>query len=241
MRTIVLLGWLLVPLVGAAYHYGPGQEKMRLDDVAASLADADAQAATGDFAGAAAGYDAALGKIPADRLADARHARLERDKAWMNEGKLPEAAADLEALVDEVQDDPKADPALLASTRGALANAQYYMTWLMKLEGMPRDEWEPAIESSRQAFRLLGEQADRAGDSAAAARHREDLESAIRLARMEPGDLQGLALPKQCQGCKSGNCKKPGNKPGKKPGTKPNEEKDSRKVGAGPPPDGSGS
>ncbi len=28
-----LLGWLMVPVVFGAYHYGPGQEKLRLDDV----------------------------------------------------------------------------------------------------------------------------------------------------------------------------------------------------------------
>ncbi len=238
MRTIVLLGWLLIPVVGAAYHYGPGQEKMRLDDVAASLADADAQAARSDWAGAADKYDAALNAIPADHVADLRLARLERDKAWMNSGKLPEASADLKALVDDIQGDSKADPKLLKAARGAFANSQYYITWLMKLEGMARDDWEPEIESSRQAFRLLGEQAERAGDTKAVEQNREDLESAIRLARMEPGDLQGLALPKQCQGCKSGNCKKPGRNPSNKNGKQP---KDSRGAGAGPPPDGSGS
>ena len=56
---------------------------------------------------------------------------------------------------------------------------------------------------------------------------------------MDPSALQGLALPKQCQNCKSGQCNKPGIKPGKKPGKQ--EKKDSRNAGAGPPPDGSGS
>ena len=214
---------------------------MRLDDVAADLADADARAAAGDGAAAGAGYDAAMGRLPGERTADLRLARLERDKAWMTEGKLPEASADPQSLVADLQADPKADPQALREARAAYANSQYYMTWLMKLEGLPRDDWEPEIESSRQAFRLLAEQAERDGDAAGVERNREDLESAIRLARMEPGELQGLALPKQCQGCKSGNCNKPGNKPGKQPGNKPKDEKDSRKAGAGPPPDGSGS
>ena len=237
MRTILLLGWLLVPVVGAAYHYGPGQEKMGLDDVAASLAEADACAGREYWDGAAARYDAALSQLPADRAADLRMARLERDKAWMNSGKLPEASADLQSLVDDIQADPKADSGLLKGARAALANSQYYITWLMKLEGMPRDDWEPEIESSRQSFRLLAEQAERDGDAKGVERNREDLESAIRLARMEPGDLQGLALPKQCQGCKSGNC----NKPGRKKANSSGQPKDSRGAGSGPPPDGSGS
>ena len=37
MRTLVLIAWLMVPLALAAYHYGPGQERLRLDDVAGCL------------------------------------------------------------------------------------------------------------------------------------------------------------------------------------------------------------
>lgn len=234
MRTWLLLGWLLVPVGFGAYHYGPGQEKMRLDDVSQTLAEADQRATVGDWSGAAKSYEDALGTLPPDRLADVRRIRLERDKAWMNAHKLPEASADLTALVEDLQKDPKVDKKVLSGAREAMANAQYYMTWLMKLEGLGREEWEPQIESARQAYRLLAQQADTRED---AARSREDLESAIRLARMEPGELQGWAIPKQCQNCKSGQCKKPGNKPGKQP----KEKQDSRKAGAGPPPDGSGS
>ena len=45
MRTLVLLGWLMVPVLFGAYHYGPGQEKLRLDDVSRVLAEADRLAA----------------------------------------------------------------------------------------------------------------------------------------------------------------------------------------------------
>jgi hypothetical protein len=232
MRTWLLLGWLLVPVGFGAYHYGPGQEKLRIDDVSQVLAEADHQASVDDWAGAAKLYEDAIGNLPADHLAEVRRIRLERDKAWMNAKKLPEANADLTALVAELQSDPKADPKVLTGARQAMANAQYYTTWLMKLEGLGRDEWEPQIESARQLYRLLAEQADNKDDAASS---REDLESTIRLARMEPGDLQGWSIPKQCQNCKSGQCKKPGIKPGKQP------KKDSRGAGSGLPPDGSGS
>ena len=72
----------------------------------------------------------------------------------------------------------------------------------------------------------------------AARRHREDLESAIRLARLDVGELQGLAIPTQCQGCKSGQCKKPGRKPSN---SKSEQKKDARGASSGPPPDKSGS
>jgi hypothetical protein len=51
---------------------------------------------------------------------------------------------------------------------------------------------------------------------------------------MEPEELYGLAIPKQCSGCKSGKCNKPSQKPSQKP-------KDSRGAGAGAPMDGEGS
>jgi hypothetical protein len=196
MRTLVLIGWLMVPLAVAAYHYGPGQDRLRLDDAAAQLAAADRHAADGEWAEAVAAYDDALRMLPAGHTSQAQRIRLERAKAQMLARQLPEAHADLQALADEVERDG-ADPALRAQTRAALASAQYYMTWLMRLEGVARDLWEPEIEAARQNYRLLAEQAEAAGDTAAVARHQHDLESAIRLARLDLGELQGLPLPSQ--------------------------------------------
>ena len=71
------------------------------------------------------------------------------------------------------------------------------MTWLMRLEGQPRDTWEPEVESARQTYRLLAEQSQKRGDAAAFEKNREDLESAIRLARLDLSALQGLPLPNQ--------------------------------------------
>ena len=101
-----------------------------------------------------------------------------------------------------------------------LADAKYYMTWRMRLEGLPQEEWEPEIESARQHFRLLAEKG-----SASNERYQEKLESSIRLARMDLTELQGQPLPGCCNGCCSGKCDKPGKKPSKK------EPKDSRAAG----------
>ncbi len=238
MRALWLTGWLMVPVAVGAYHYGPGQERLKADDAGVALQAATAQAESERWAEAVTAYDRALGALPAGHEAEARAIRLERAKAQMFAGQLPEARFELAALVDEAQADPKADPALLAGARESLANSQYYMTWLMRLEGLPREEWEPEIDASRQGYRLLAERAAAQGDDEAADRLGEDLESAIRLARMEPGDLQGMALPKQCQGCKSGQCK--GKKPVRKPGGG-EKVKDARGASSGPPPDGAGS
>ena len=71
------------------------------------------------------------------------------------------------------------------------------MTWLLRLEGKPREEWEPQIEAARQGYRLLAEDAERRGDQVLGRRSKEDLESAIRLERLQIQDLQGLPLPSQ--------------------------------------------
>jgi hypothetical protein len=244
MRTLVLLGWLMVPVLFGAYHYGPGQDQLRLDDVAKVVAEADRLAAGENWQQATAKYQEALALLPEGRADDSRRIRLRRAKVQMFAQQLPEANVALRELVDQLEDDKNADPKLRDEAREALANAQYYMTWLMRLEGLSNDEWEPEIESSRQTYKLLAEQDEARGDQVSGQKHRENLESVIRLARLDLGELQGLDLPKQCSNCKSGQCKKPGNgkKPSnsKKPG-KEEEKKDSRKAGTGPPPDNSGS
>jgi len=209
MNKLLVCAWLLVPVGAAAYHYGPGQTDLAADRAAsaAQRASALAREATaiqerdGDLAAkgtwfkAEEAYGEALAHLPSDREAEGRALRLERAKAQMMVSRLPEARRDLEGLVDELATDPTADPDLLSGARGALANAQYYTTWLMRLEGQPREDWEREIEASRQTFKLLAEQAESAGDAAAAARAKEDLESSIRLARMDLTELQGLPLP----------------------------------------------
>src|SRR5262245_15713904 len=197
MRILLLAAWVLLLPVALAYHLGPGQAQKAFDAVAAKLAEADRLAAEKEYASAVELYDEALKLLPADRKTESRRIRIERAKALMLAKRLPEAHADLKALVDELQEDAAADPRMLAEARSVQANSQYYMTWLMRLEGLGRDVWEPEIESARQVYKLLAEQAEQRGDEAAARIHKEDLESSIRLARMDLSELQGLPLPSQ--------------------------------------------
>jgi hypothetical protein len=111
--------------------------------------------------------------------------------------QLPEAREDLASLVDELDAEPAAEPALVRESRTALANAQYYNTWLMRLEGVPREEWEREIDASRQNYKLVAESRLAARDGAGATKAQENLESAVRLARLELKELQGLPLPSQ--------------------------------------------
>jgi len=211
MKNALLFGWLLVPVAAGAYHFGPGQEHLRADRAAACVARAEAAACEaretvardGDdaarylWAEAEEAYAEAIDKLPSDRVAESRALRLERAKAGMFVSKLREVRGDLEVLVDELVEDPEADETLLADAREALANSQYYSTWLLRLEGAPRETWEPEVEASRQNYRLLAERAAGSGDVGVAAKQRQNLESAIRLARMDLSELQGLPLPSQ--------------------------------------------
>jgi hypothetical protein len=92
----------------------------------------------------------------------------------------------------------------------------------MRLEGAAREEWTAEAENARQHFRLLSEEHLKT-EPALAKVHQENLEATIRLARMDLSELQGMPLPKNCQGCKNvsqkcrsqreGQCKKPADKP----------------------------
>lgn len=211
MKKIFLFVWLLLPVAALAYHYGPGQDHLSADRSANALERARAaeqqarevaardgeEAARGHWAQAEAAYAQALDLLPAARIAEARAIRLARAQAQMFISELPQARSELSALVDELAQDPSADPSLNMRARSALANAQYYTTWLMRLEGGAHEQWEPEIEASRQNYKLLAEQAEHAGDAKLARESRENLEASIRLERMELSDLQGLPLPSQ--------------------------------------------
>jgi hypothetical protein len=135
----------------------------------------------------------ALRALPAGRVAERRRLVLERAKCRMFVSRLPEANAELAALVRELQADSAADAELLRDARRTLANSEYYMTWLLRLEGAGREDWEPRIESARQNLRLLAED-DGTSDVRGV---QEDLEATVRLARMDLTELQGLPLPSQ--------------------------------------------
>jgi len=193
-RILLLTGWAMLAVGFWAWHAGAGQDYVKLDEASKLLRAAEAAAAGQDYATAVEKYNEALAALPAGRTAEGRKIRLERAKAQMLAKQLPDANADLKTLVDELAADPAADPKLLADARSTLANSQYYMTWLMRLEGFGQDVWEPEIEAARQTYKLLAEQAS---DPKQRQKHQEDLEAAVRLARMDLGELQGLPLPSQ--------------------------------------------
>ena len=197
MRKFLILIWCMLPVLLGAWHYGPGQEQLKLDEAALLLKQAQAATDREDFASAVLHYEDAINAVPAKRTHELQRLRLEKAKAQMQAKQLPTANGDLKTLLAELVEDKNADPKLREETRAALANSQYYMTWLMRLEGVSRDEWEPEIEAARQHYRLLAESSEKDGETKQTEKHKQDLESVIRLARMDLKDLQGLPLPSQ--------------------------------------------
>jgi hypothetical protein len=197
MRVMFIIGWLLVFLAGVIFHFGPGQEKLKLDQISATLKQARQSAAENEWALAVDQFDQALAMLPDDRKRDQYVVRLEKAKAQMLAAQLPDANEALTGLLEEVEASDAADEQLKADTRVALANSQYYLTWLMRLEGLPKAEWEKEIESARQNYRIVEERSEALGNEKLVKQTQEDLESAIRLARMDLKDLQGLPLPSQ--------------------------------------------
>jgi len=243
MRGFLLALWLLVPALAGAYHYGPGQERLRLDETQSELATAVSLRTHGMHEGAAESFTAALGQLPAERVDETNRIRVERAKSMLLAKQLPEAYDELATMLPELLASSDTDPKVLADARETFANAKYYLAWLMRKEGEPREAWEPEIEGSRQLYKLLAEEAEAAGDEAALTRHQEDLEAAIRLARLDLSELQALPLPSQCKGCCSGNCKCKGNKKGKGKGKsqkKKQGDEQARGASSGPPPDDGG-
>lgn len=198
MRKFALAIWFMLPVLVGAYHYGPGQEQLKLDETSALLEQADQQVIQEQWKEAGASYEKALALLPKEKKAVRFRVRLERAKAMMLSSELPAANSELLTLVDEMQQQRStADLDVLNEARAALANSQYYRTWLMRLEGLPRAEWEPEIDAARQTYKMLASDASTTGDAQNAKRHQEDLEAVIKLARMDLGDLQGLPLPSQ--------------------------------------------
>ena len=197
MRILMIVGWLFVGLGGAIFHYGPGQEHLEIDRVDHLLDQARACVSSEDWGKATDLFDEVLADLPSEKVAESRSVLLEKAKCQMMSAKLPEARQSLQSLLDDVRKDENSDRSFVAEVQSALANAQYYTTWLMRLEGLPEEEWKPEIEAARQHYTQLTLDAEAAGDQELLERSAEDLESSVRLARMDLAELQGLPLPSQ--------------------------------------------
>ena len=216
-KNFLFFCWLLAPVALLAFHYGPGQASLARDNAARHVAVAQALERGEDWKGAQAAYAAALALVPVQDRVQRRQLRLAQGKARMVSGELPESIADMQALLAEAEKEGGAK-AEIHEIRANLGSAEYYAGWLMRLEGAPTEEWSVQVENARQHFRLLAEEKLATGNPGAKG-SQEDLEATIRLARMDLSELEGMPLPKFCQGCKNvsqkcrGQCESKAKKP----------------------------
>lgn len=204
MRRVLIVAWCFVPICFLGFHYGaPGKKMQTLDQIDQLVRSAKLSAETAEkadqWASVVSTYEDALALMPKDMKVESRKLLLEKCKAQMLAEQLPKAHGNLQTLLDDMlkESPDEQDQSLINETRSSLANSQYYMTWLMRLEGEPEERWMKEIESARQHYKLLSDQVEKSGDTGKAKKFKEDLESSIRLARMDLSELQGLPLPSQ--------------------------------------------
>lgn len=200
MRRALIAAWCFVPILFLGFHFGsPGKKLQRLDEIDHLVRQAKKSIDEDQWETAVENFDKALSLVPKDNADTSRKIMLEKCKAQMMAKQLPQAHGTLQGMLTDMlaESEVEQDSQLIAETRSALANSQYYMTWLMRLEGEPEERWMPEIESARQHYKLLSDQSKKQGDVQAAKKFEEDLESSIKLARMDLSELQGLPLPSQ--------------------------------------------
>ncbi|RLS25148.1 MAG: hypothetical protein DWH73_02420, partial [Planctomycetota bacterium] len=149
MRSWLLAIWLMLPAVVGAYHYGPGQNALKMDQSAVALTRAKAAVEAENWSEALLAYDAALAGVDSkESIGLVQSIRLAKAQAQMFSSQLPEAAAELDTLLADLEADPKADSKVRIEAQSTLANAKFYMTWLKRLEGLSEAEWQPDVENA---------------------------------------------------------------------------------------------
>ena len=81
MKKFAILIWLLLPLLVGAYHLGPGQQRMTVDDAGQAARLGDDLAKQKQWEQAVTQYDVALQLLPEDRHEDGQRIRLAKAKA----------------------------------------------------------------------------------------------------------------------------------------------------------------
>lgn len=155
--------------------------------------------------------------------AESQHVRWAMARANVRAGEVWTGIEELELLLAESESDQSPDPALARAAREELAGAYYYGARLLRLSGMPVQEWRVESGKARQHFRYLAEQNLSSSDPELLANSRDqqrNLELVLNLEQSSLGELQGKPLPRASphpSNCKNGN-RKGACKPGKKPG-----------------------
>ena len=68
MRKFLIFIWLLVPLGAAAYHFGPGQQSIKIDQAATHIGLAEKHLINQEFAEAVIEFDEAISLLPKENI-----------------------------------------------------------------------------------------------------------------------------------------------------------------------------
>ncbi len=174
--------------------------------------------------------------------------RLAHGRALVRSGEVWSGIESLESLLTQVDGSAANDATGAPSGRGAeelstrtreeLATAYYYGARLLRLNGMPAQEWMVESGKARQHFRLLAEgsrgsgaAADGTGDAASerAEAHQRNLELVLNLEQSSLAELQAKPIPRESPSKCQGN--RPSNNPGRKSQRPPQDKRDARGAG----------
>ena len=198
LRKIAMLAWFAAPLLVISWHYGPGQSALARNLAASHVSVARTAAAQADYAAASDAFTAALAGLPPDDPARLP-IELEQAMASAASGELLQGMDQMSDVIKRLNERGEGNGELARATRSELGEAHYHAAWLMRLEGASTDEWTAEVDEARQHFRLL---AETTSDPVEVEISSKNLESAVRLQRLDLTELKGMALPKKC----SGNC-----------------------------------
>jgi hypothetical protein len=231
LRNLSILLWLLLAPVIGYYLFSRGEAGIRMEMADHLQRQAAAQEKAGAWGEAAKLYEEAAACMPADKNKMARACLDGRAaRAKMRNGELEPALLGLKGALALLPAGP-AGAGAERDLRYALAEAEYYAAWVLRLENQPRTKWFPHAEIARQNLRCLAE--DDALPAPDRLSHAKDMEAVIRFTRLDIEELKKLPLPEQGQpGAKKGMSK--GKKKGEGDG-EGEEEGDGDKPGKGKP------
>ena len=186
--------WSILPVIALVWYSGPGQAVEARGVAASHFEVAEQAAALDDWAKATEEYLLAYDNLPLSDVGARRALSLRHARASFMSGKTWDGIADMEELLDQFE---KVDPELAESCRYHLGTAQYFAAWKLRLEGAQASIWKTEAEKARQHFRLLAENAQKAGSPKAPA-FKKNVESVVWLEQLDLSELQALPLPGGC-------------------------------------------
>ena len=158
---------------------------------------------------------------------DAERTRWAKARAMVRGGSIWGGIDQLQALLDQFDQETRLDTDLARAVREEYAAAHYYGARILREEGKPDEVWRPVSTVARQQFRYLAENAVRTDAVDDADRLQKNLERVLNLEQLDPANLFAAPLPRE-----SPRGRRPGDGPGR-PGRGPNRG-DRPGNGAGP-------